>query len=175
MVQGIVRPAERSDLAALGVVGPAAYAEAYAYLFPSPAAYARRLATFGEAAFLDLLDRPDARVWVAESEGCVVGFLTMVVGSRDPIQQRPNGAEVPRIYLLGPARGAGLGRALLEAAIAEARREGASHVWLDAMASADWAWRTYVKWGFRKIGAVRFDGGASEELSDMVVLLKELA
>lgn len=169
-----MRPATMEDLDRLGIVGPAAYAEAYAYLWASPGAYARHLATFSRAAFAELLARPDARVWVAEAEGAVAGFLTMALGSPDPVERRPGGAELHRIFLLGPARGRGLGRRLLDAAAAEATREGAPYLRLDVMASADWARRAYAGWGFREVGAVRFDRGARDELSGMVVMAKEL-
>ncbi len=43
------------------------------------------------------------------------------------------------------------------------------------MASADWARRAYTSWGFRQIGVARFDKGVRAELSDMVVMTKELA
>ncbi len=175
MSDATVRLATAADLDQLGVVGPAAYAEAYAYLWADPGAYARQLATFGRAAFAEFLVWPEARVWVAEAEGAVVGFLTLVLGSPDPVEGRPGGAEVPRICLLGPARRLGLGRRLLDAAEAQATREGASHLWLDAMASADWARRAYTSWGFRQIGVARFDKGVRDELSDMVVMVRELA
>ncbi len=99
----------------------------------------------------------------------------MAPGSEDPVERRPGGAEIPRIYLLGPARGLGLGRRLLEAAAAEAVGHGASRLWLDAMASAGWARRTYASWGFREIGAARFGKGVREALSGMVVMVRDLA
>ncbi|MCA3567067.1 GNAT family N-acetyltransferase [Bradyrhizobium sp.] len=169
-----IRPAGADDCDQLGVIGPAAYAEAYCYLWSDPAAYAVQLTTFGRDAFALLHARPDARIWVAEVGGRIVGFLSMILGSRDPVLGRPGGAELPRIYLLGPVRGAGLGRRLLEAAIATARGEGASHVWLDVMATADWARRSYAVWGFREIGADRFEKGVRNGMDEMIVMMKDI-
>jgi ribosomal protein S18 acetylase RimI-like enzyme len=136
MIAATVRRATAED-AMRGIVGPAAYAEAYADLWLRPDAYVEQLQTFGQRAFEALLARPDARVWVGEACGAAVGFLSMIVGSVDPVEHRPGGAELSRIYILGPAQRRGLGRLLLDAAIRQAAVEGLSHVWLDVMASAD--------------------------------------
>lgn len=56
-----------------------------------------------------------------------------------------------------------------------ATAHGASHLWLDVMASAEWARRAYAGWGFREIGTARFEKGVREELADMVVMVRELA
>jgi hypothetical protein len=78
----------------LGVIGPAAYAEAYGYLWDRPDAYAEQLQTFGSGAFKRLLCRPDARVWVSETGGIVFGFLSMIIGSIDPVEHRSGEPEV---------------------------------------------------------------------------------
>ena len=44
-----------------------------------------------------LLAQPDARLWIGEVEGAAVGFLSMIVGSLDPIERRSGGALIPRI------------------------------------------------------------------------------
>jgi diamine N-acetyltransferase len=169
-----VRRATAEDADLLGVIGPAAYAEAYSYLWDRPDAYAEQLQTFGSDAFKRLLSQPDARVWVSETGGTVVGFLSMIIGSIDPVERRPGGAEIPRIYIIGPAQRMGLGRLLLDAAIRHAGVEGLSHVWLDVMASADSARRAYLKWGFREVGCWVFGKPVRPGLSDMVVMIKEV-
>ena len=170
----IVRRATVEDAEVLGVIGPAAYAEAYGYLWDRPDAYSDQLRTFGRHAFESLLTRLDARLWIGEAGGAAVGFLSMIVGSVDPVECRPGGAEIPRIYIIGPAQRTGLGRLLLDAAIEQAAIEGLSHVWLDVMVSAAGARRAYAKWGFREIGSRRFERQVKAGLSDMVVLMKKV-
>lgn len=174
MSQILIRPASPDDAALLGVIGPAAYAEAYAFLWDQPVAYAAHLATFGAEAFAHALARPRTRIWIAEVAGAAVGFLLMNLDTPDPLAAQPGGAELARIYLLGVARGRGLGERLLEAALETARAEGATYAWLDAMAAADWARGAYAKWGFREAGRIRFEKGTRHELSDMVVMVREL-
>jgi GNAT superfamily N-acetyltransferase len=121
MTIAIVRRATAEDGEVLGIIGPAAYAEAYGYLWDRPDAYCDQLRTFGPQAFESLLARPEARVWIGEAGGTIVGFLSMIVGSVDPIERRPGGAEIPRIYIIGPAQRTGLGRLLVDAAIRQWR------------------------------------------------------
>jgi len=93
----IVRRATVEDANVLGIIVPAAYAEAYGYLWDRPDAYSDQLRTFGAPAFASLLAQPDARLWIGEVEGAAVGFLSMIVGSLDPIERRSGGALIPRI------------------------------------------------------------------------------
>ena len=174
MTAATARRATAEDVEAVGIVAPAAYAETYSYLWDNPVAYTEQLQTFGSRAFEALLARSDARVWIGEIAGTIVGFLSMIVGAVDPVQSRRGGAEIPRIYLIGPAQRTGLGRLLLDAAIEQAETEGLSHVWLDVMASAAPARRAYAKWGFREIGRRQFGKPVKHGLSEMVVLLKEI-
>jgi diamine N-acetyltransferase len=174
MTIAIVRRATAEDGEVLGIIGPAAYAETYGYLWDRPDAYSDQLRTFGPQAFESLLARPEARVWVGEAGGTIVGFLSMIVGSVDPIERRPDGAEIPRIYIIRPAQRTSLGRLLVDAAIRQATTEGLSYVWLDVMASAAAARRAYAKWGFREIGNRHFEKPVKVGLSDMVVLMKEV-
>jgi diamine N-acetyltransferase len=174
MIAAAVRTATPEDAYMLGIIGPAAYAEAYAYLWDRPGAYFEQLQSFGQRAFEALVTRTDARVWVGEVAGTMVGFLSMIVGSVDPVEHRPRGAELPRIYILGSAQRMGLGRLLVDAAVKQAAAEGLSYVWLDVMTSADRARRAYAKWGFHELGRKRFEKTVKDGLSDMVVLAKEI-
>jgi GNAT superfamily N-acetyltransferase len=175
-----VTRATEADAAEIGIIGPAAYAAHYFEDWTNdPAAFARQLATFGPDAVRETMKRPDARIWVARVDGpqggVVIGFLTMIVGALDPIEARPNGAELPRIYLLSGATGGGVGRKLLAAAEAQAKAEGCTYVWLDVMEHADWARAAYERWGFTDIGEQTFHRKLTGGRGNMRVLRKELA
>jgi ribosomal protein S18 acetylase RimI-like enzyme len=170
----VVRRASPADIDNLGVIAPAAYAAAYGYLWDDSAALARQLATFSAESFANLLERADTRLWVAQVDRSIVGFLTMVVGSANPITDTPNGAEIPRIYLLPGAQRFGLGRQLLDSAVREAREEKLGHVWLDVMASAEHARRAYLRWGFSELAHRTFNKPVKAGFADMMVLIKHL-
>lgn len=168
-----IRLVEIADAEALGVIGPAIYAESYGHMWDDPRAYAKHLDSFGASAVATFIARQDARLWLVECERMPVGFLSIIMGSPDPIDGRTDGAEVPRIYILGPARGKGLGAKLLAEADRYAARSGAGHLWLDAMEAAPWAWQTYRKWGFAEIGCTTFPGRMKPEFKPMVVMRRD--
>ncbi len=168
-----IRMAGPADAEALGVIGPAIYAESYGHMWDDGAAYAAHLASFGAAAVAAFISREDTAMWLAESDGGAAGFLSLVMSSPDPVEGRPDGAEVPRIYLLASARGHALGERLLMEAERHAAANGASHLWLDAMKAAPWAWRTYRRWGFEQIGETLFPGKMKLEFLRMVVMRRD--
>lgn len=168
-----VRQATIDDAPALAVIGPAAYAESYSDLWADPVAYAAHLGTFDKTAFERLLGSEHA-AWVALVGQTIVGFLSMNTNSPDPIRRREAGAEISRIYLLKPCRGRGIGRLLFEAAEQRARTEGCEYLWLDAMMTAEAVWRTYERWGFRRIGEKLFDKPVVTDQRSMVVLSRAL-
>ena len=170
----LVRPATIDDCATLGVVAPAAYTAAYSYLWDDARAFVDQLRSFDADVFAAQIDDPQFFVWLAEIDGAPVGFLILKLDSAEPVSSREGGAEIPRIYFLPQAAGKGIAKALLVEAENAARQQGASYIWLDAMASADWAQRTYEKWGFQKIGRDRFPKNVKEGEADMIVMIKAL-
>jgi ribosomal protein S18 acetylase RimI-like enzyme len=63
--------------------------------------------------------------------------------------------ELKRLYVRPRARGGGTGRALTEAALAEARRLGNRRVLLDTLPGMEAAQRLYVELGFRDVDPYR--------------------
>lgn len=169
-----IRRATPSDIPMLGLIGPAAYGEAYGDWWETPAAYYAYLQGFSAAAFEAHFALPEARVWVAEIDGAPVGFLTMRLNMPDPISGEAGGAEVGKIYMLGSVRGAGVGRALIDIAEAEARAAGAAYLWLDSMERAEWAWRAYERWGFVRIGEITLDNGLKPDRTTLLVMKRAL-
>jgi GNAT superfamily N-acetyltransferase len=167
--------AGEADVADLGIIGPAAYAAAYHEDWDDAVGFARQVTSFGPDAVRVFLARPETRTWIARQDGVGVGFLTMVIGALEPINNRPNGAEIPRIYLLPGARRGGIGRKLLDIAEGQAKSEGCTYIWLDVMEFAEWARAAYARWGFVDIGAQVFSGGLRPGRSRVMrVMVKEL-
>lgn len=86
------------------------------------------------------------RVAVEPGSGRVVGSVALLPRSAAVVELR-------KMYLLPGCRGRGLGRALLEAALAEARRAGYAEVVLETAAALEKAVRLYARAGFRKSDA----------------------
>ncbi len=82
------------------------------------------------------------RLWIAEEDGRVVGSIAVV--------DADEGVGQLRWFLLTPdARGTGLGRRMLETALAYCRARGMHHAFLWSFAQLDEALRLYERAGFQ--------------------------
>jgi ribosomal protein S18 acetylase RimI-like enzyme len=127
-----VRPADRVDEELVG---------AFAQLIPqlsssSPPPTADELS--------EIVDSPHSVLFVARVDGRVVGALTLA------LYRIPTGlkAWIEDVVVDTSVRGAGVGAALSQAAIDEARRRRAKHVSLTSRPSRDAANRLYQRLGF---------------------------
>ena len=103
---------------------------------------------WSEATFRGLLRRQSAALLVGEEAGEVLGYAVLWFAADD--------AELGDMAVLPESRGRGLGRWLLDAALAEAARRGAKTVYLEVRESNVAARRLYERAGFRTAG-VRAD------------------
>lgn len=114
--------------------------------------YSRLFETYlheGAAVFLRDFDATRDRIWVAEAGGAIVGFVAI---QHDP--DRAQDADAPwaklRWFLVEKeARGQGLGRRLLRAALAFSRKAGYRGVLLWTVDDLHDARRLYESAGFR--------------------------
>jgi ribosomal protein S18 acetylase RimI-like enzyme len=145
-----VRRATPADLAALGRLG-ALLVEAHHHFDPQRFMEPGPGTERGYARFLGTqLDGPDAVVLVAERDGAVIGYAYATVeGANYSALRGPAG--VLHDLLVHPAhRGAGIGRALLAAALAALAARGAARVVLHAAEGNVAAQRLFAASGFRR-------------------------
>jgi len=99
-------------------------------------------------AFDQHLDRAGAeRTWVADAGGEVIGFTSLLVNEQE--------AEVEPIVILPEHRGKTIGQALLQQAIAEARRLGVPLVCAKPVARNIEALAFFRRAGFKAVGHVQ--------------------
>ena len=140
-----VRPAQPEDAATLVALGTAVGREEGAWLLTSDAW--RSVAE--ERRYLRALRRyPDAAVYVAEDDGQVVGRLSL---ARDPHSASHHVADLG-LMVAASHRGRGIGRVLLEQAVAWARDAGVRKIELHVFPWNDPAIRLYERFGFRREG-----------------------
>lgn len=111
---------------------------------------------------------------MADLEGSLLGFVSMMLEAPSSPSYGVGGAEIARLYILGPARRLRLGRRLLAAAEAAAVDRGLDHLWLHVMELADWARRAYAGWGFEARGRSVFTGGVAAGMGEMILMTKRL-
>ena len=93
--------------------------------------------TVGEA---DIPGRPGNRVWFAELDGETVGCTALV--------DRGDCGQLRWVVLTPETRGLGIGRRLLEAAMAHARVQGWTSVYLETTDGLDASMALYQRLGF---------------------------
>jgi L-amino acid N-acyltransferase YncA len=145
MVSSItVRRASVEDAQAIAVVHVQAWREAYAHLLPADALALLNIDRRAERWVAIIADGTD--VWVAESNGHLVGWASASAGRDD---DAPVGLELEGIYILASAYGSGAGQALLESAI------GTEPAYLWMAADNPRAQRFYERNGFVLDGTTR--------------------
>ncbi len=98
-----------------------------------------------DIATIERFGHPDGHILLAFADDVAVGTVCM---------QRigPDVAELKRMYVQPSHRYGGLGRALVDHLIAEARRDGYSRIWLDSPDFMTAAHRLYRASGFIDVG-----------------------
>lgn len=150
-----LRLADPRDAAAIAALHLRAWQWAYAGLIPSAylGGLSSRLAE-RERLWRGWLTPPsDARTWVAEKAGRIVGFVT-VGPSGDPDATEQTG-EVRALYLDPDVVGTGLGRALFTRAQDDLRQHGSDDATLWVLDTNARARRFYAAAGWQPDGATR--------------------
>ncbi|HSI98121.1 MAG TPA: GNAT family N-acetyltransferase [Gaiellaceae bacterium] len=111
-------------------------------------------------------DHPDAAVLVAEDEGRVVARLSL---SRDPHPASRHVADLGLMVATGHRR-RGVGRALLEEAVAWARASGVTKLELHVFPWNEPAIRLYESFGFEREGYRRRHYARDGELVDAILM-----
>jgi GNAT superfamily N-acetyltransferase len=105
---------------------------------------------------------------IAEHQGQVLGYTRLRQGAPPQGVTGARPLEIVRLYAVQSWIGQGVGAALMQAALDEARRRGCDTVWLDVWEPNQRARDFYARWGFIQVGIQTFKLG--EELQQDLVL-----
>jgi ribosomal protein S18 acetylase RimI-like enzyme len=149
-VAPIVRPATAADLPRIGRLGALLVethynldAQRFLATRPrTPADYAGFLAT--------QLGKPDVAVFVADENGDVIGYAYAAVEGYDYMALRGPAGVVHDILVEPGYRSRGVGRLLLDAALAFLKARGAPRVVLTTAEGNEAAQRLFARAGFRR-------------------------
>lgn len=155
----ILRPATLDDAEALAETGRAAFVAKFGDLY-RPEDLAAFLAEYRTPAkYREHLADPANRLQVAEVNGRLAAYCLISRGHRfdqqgEPRPERP--VLISQLYCAPDMTGHGLGRALVEWAIAEARAWRADAVQLSVYSENFDAQRFYQRFGFVKVADIDF-------------------
>ncbi|MEX0733600.1 MAG: GNAT family N-acetyltransferase [Steroidobacteraceae bacterium] len=133
---GLVRAARVSDAAAIAAVSSAA----------SPATYA------------ELIQRQADLVFVAESDGSVVGYLALQHSAHPAVESR-NPIQLWQLYVIPAFHGSGIAAQLMAAALEYARSHLHDVIWLGVSEHNARGMAFYRKHGFNPLGLHQVGAG----------------
>ncbi|HSI80284.1 MAG TPA: N-acetyltransferase [Solirubrobacterales bacterium] len=98
------------------------------------------------------LSNSESTLYVAEVDGEPAGFVKLNVGAAQTEQPNEGGLEIESLYVARAFQGLGIGRLLLDRALADAAAAGAEYVWLgvwerNRKAHAFWSHVGFVEYG----------------------------
>jgi ribosomal protein S18 acetylase RimI-like enzyme len=154
-----LRPASEADLPALAALARDSFVAAFGHLY-RPEDLALFLEEWRtEKAYRAALAVPAKRIQLAEFDGRLAGYALVALG--DGFEERPapqpvRPAMLSQLYCAGDATGHGLGAALMDWAIAEARGWRADALQLSVFSENFGAQRFYQRHGFRHVADIDF-------------------
>jgi ribosomal protein S18 acetylase RimI-like enzyme len=167
-----IRFATIKDVNLISVLGITANYEAYFELDPSHDLADYCLRVFSEQSVKSDLDNPNLIYLIAEYKGNAVGFALIREGKKVKCLENKNAIEIQRIYVIGPMKGKGIGKALIEKCCEIGRKKGYETIWLGVWDKNVEAQKFYQKIGMENVGLTDFSDGKNKFIN--LVFAKEL-
>ena len=147
-----IREAHKDDLTPLSKLATKTYEDAFGSSFSAEDLQKRIDETRSEKYFEHALSKDV--ILIAEVEGEMAGYVEF--GPPDlPIEGILEGdEELSRLYVLASHQRKGIGKALMDAALAHSRLRNAENIYLDVWEKNEGARRLYKSYGFEETGTV---------------------
>lgn len=158
-----IRRATVEDAATLAELGAATFVETFGHLYAPEDLQAFLDESHAVAAYASALANPDCALWIAEAAGCAIGYAQAGRCGLPHADVRPEDGELKRLYLRSDAQNGGVGRALMDAAMAWLLRDGPRALWLSVWSENPGAQRFYARYGFTFAGEYAFIVGAQHD------------
>ncbi|HJP61446.1 MAG TPA: GNAT family N-acetyltransferase [Gemmatimonadaceae bacterium] len=153
-----IRRCSSTDAAMLAELGARLFTEAYGPTHPEPELSRYLARSFSIESVRDAINDETVTMLVAEdfsSRPIGYAFLKKTIQLPEGVDSS-NSFEIVRFYVAAAAQGRGVGAALMEECLEEARRRDADTVWLQVWKEAPWAVRFYKRMGFAAVGSAPF-------------------
>jgi ribosomal protein S18 acetylase RimI-like enzyme len=171
-----IRACTTDDISTLSLIGAATVLESFAGLLPGPALLAHCHKNHTPTVYADFLSQATTFAWLAEVDPAVgagpapIGYAMLTAPDFPADLVHPGDLELKRIYAFSRFHGTGVGPALLEAAVEQARKLAAKRLLLGVHRENARALSFYARNGFVEIGQRAFHLGP-EIFDDPVLAL----
>lgn len=169
-----IQELQTSDTEALSALCLRIYPQFFLYLWHERGEWYQR-EKYNANQLRSEIENPNSKYYFILFENVPVGYLKINLNMTLPAYPSANGMEVERIYLLKEVQGKGLGKQLMNFAIAEAKRLQKSYLFLYVMDSSADSMKFYETMGFEKFGRKYLDfTQMKEEYRGMYSMVKIL-
>ena len=165
----VVRQVHESDLPALADLARRTWSDAFGDSVSSEDEAVELGSKRSEAFFAQTLR--ERTTLVADADGELVGYVQFGDVSIPEVDARPGDRELHRVYVATELQGRGIGRQLMDAALAHPRLAAAERVYLQVWETNERAIGLYESLGFETVGRTTFTIGANHVTEDLVMLL----
>jgi GNAT superfamily N-acetyltransferase len=148
------RIADRGDAGAIDAIFRASFCDTFAHLYRAEDLEAF-LAKFTRQAWETELDDPAYAVLLAEDGGEAVGYVKLGPLTL-PVDANGGAVELRQLYVLKGQHGSGVGAALMDWALGEAKGRGVGELYLTVYTDNHRAKRFYERYGFVPVGRYDF-------------------
>ncbi len=158
----VYRKATRADAEALAAFAARTFTETFGHLYPPEDLAAFLAAKYGADIQAREIADPETMYTLALRDGVTVGYCQL--GAYElPIACDGAPLEIHRLYVDSSVKGAGVARALMDDALAQARSRGATSLWLSVWENNARAQAFYNRYGFEHMGEHKFMVGKTAD------------
>ncbi len=158
-----IRCANSSDAQVLADLGASTFVETFAADNTPEDMSAYLVQAFTPTRLAEELADPKATFLLASVEGEPAGYAKLYQGETPGCVTGESPMELARLYVVRKWLGVGVGRALMQRCVDEARGSGARVMWLGVWEKNLRAQAFYRKWGFTPVGEQVFQLGADTQ------------
>jgi len=167
-----IRRCTIGDETALSLLGQATFLESFAGMLDGNDILAHCSNQHSASVYLGWLTQDAYRVWIAEVQpgNAPVGYLVLAPPNLPIANPQAGDLEIKRIYLLAPFQGTGIGKRLMQEALAHARHQNSPRLLLGVHSRNTDAIAFYQKLNYKIAGERKFKVG-NNEYDDLVLAL----
>ena len=155
-----IQPVQLYELSTLARIGEKTFRQTFASSNDPKDLEAYLDKAFAHKQLLLEIENPEASFSFAKVDSKVVGYLKTNRGKAQTERVEGKTLEIERIYVDADVQGLGLGKALFEHALEEAKAIGADALWLGVWEDNPKAIEFYARQGFKAFGEHKFTIGS---------------